>query len=137
MGTGVHSPRAKRPGREADHSPPDTAEVTNERNYIHFPLMPSWLVPRKTLCFYLLRKVQIIKTHALNFLIHCHYVQALSFVSDFRTPSFRRIQVPRGVTFDPGHVGTTIVQSTTNVDIVWTVYHLVIYTQSNKIHKVF
>jgi len=32
MGTGILSPRVKRPGRE-DYSPPSRAEVKNERDY--------------------------------------------------------------------------------------------------------
>jgi len=33
MGTGGCFPGVKRPGREADHSPPSIAEVTNAWNY--------------------------------------------------------------------------------------------------------
>jgi hypothetical protein len=39
MGTGRFSPGAKRPGREADHSPPASAEVKeNVDLYIHSPI---------------------------------------------------------------------------------------------------
>jgi len=34
---GVLSPRVKRPGREADHSPPSSAEVSNEWSYTSDP----------------------------------------------------------------------------------------------------
>jgi hypothetical protein len=33
MGTGVFSPGIKRPGHEADHSPPSSAEIKNEWSY--------------------------------------------------------------------------------------------------------
>jgi hypothetical protein len=35
--TGALSLRVKRPGREADHSPPSSAEVKKERSYISTP----------------------------------------------------------------------------------------------------
>jgi hypothetical protein len=38
------------PGRDADHSPPSTAEVENESElYLLYPLAPSWLVVRQLL----------------------------------------------------------------------------------------
>jgi hypothetical protein len=37
MGTGVLSLRVKRPGREADHSPPSSAEVKNVWGYTSTP----------------------------------------------------------------------------------------------------
>jgi hypothetical protein len=37
MGTGALSPGIKRPGREADHSPPSSAEVKNAWSYISTP----------------------------------------------------------------------------------------------------
>jgi hypothetical protein len=37
MGTGAPSPRVKRPGREADHSPPSSAEVKNAWSYTSIP----------------------------------------------------------------------------------------------------
>jgi hypothetical protein len=37
MGTGVPSLGAKRPGREADHSPPSSAEVKNAWKYTSIP----------------------------------------------------------------------------------------------------
>jgi hypothetical protein len=41
MGIGVLSLGTKRPGREADHSPPSSAEVTNAWSYISTPHMSS------------------------------------------------------------------------------------------------
>jgi hypothetical protein len=44
-GSGTHP--AKRPGREADHAPPSSAEVKNEWNYTSIPqyvFMPWYLV---------------------------------------------------------------------------------------------
>jgi hypothetical protein len=44
MGTGFFS-GVKRPGRGADHPPPPSAEVENEKNYTSTPpLGPSWSV---------------------------------------------------------------------------------------------
>jgi hypothetical protein len=37
MGTGVLSSVVKRPGREADHSPPSSSQVTNEWRYNYTP----------------------------------------------------------------------------------------------------
>jgi hypothetical protein len=37
MGTAAISPRVKRPGREADHSPPSSAEVKNAWSYTSTP----------------------------------------------------------------------------------------------------
>jgi hypothetical protein len=43
MGTGALSLGVKRPGREADHSPPSSAEVREWIElYIHSPNTPSW-----------------------------------------------------------------------------------------------
>jgi len=42
MCTGGSSPGVNRPGREADHSPPSSAEVKNEWIYIFTPNTPSW-----------------------------------------------------------------------------------------------
>jgi hypothetical protein len=40
---GALSLGVKRPGREADHSPPSSAEVKEwVELYLHFPNMPSW-----------------------------------------------------------------------------------------------
>jgi hypothetical protein len=46
MGTGGPFPGAKvRPGRDADHSPPSSAEVENEWEiYLISPQAPSWSV---------------------------------------------------------------------------------------------
>jgi hypothetical protein len=42
-GISVSDPRVKRPGREADHSPPSSAEVKEcVELYIHSPNTPSW-----------------------------------------------------------------------------------------------
>jgi hypothetical protein len=42
MGTGALSPEVKRPGREADHSPPASAEV-KKMWFLHpLPHTPSW-----------------------------------------------------------------------------------------------
>jgi hypothetical protein len=38
MGTGALSQRVKRPGREADHTPPTSAEVKNVDLYIRSPI---------------------------------------------------------------------------------------------------
>jgi hypothetical protein len=42
MGTGALSPGVKRPGREADHSPPSSADVKNGGAIPLLPHMPSW-----------------------------------------------------------------------------------------------
>jgi hypothetical protein len=42
--TGALSPRLKRPGREAKHSPPDMAEIKKMLIYISTPYTLSWLV---------------------------------------------------------------------------------------------
>jgi hypothetical protein len=43
MGTGGFSPEVKQMDREADHSPPTSAEVKkNVDLYIHSPHTPSW-----------------------------------------------------------------------------------------------
>jgi hypothetical protein len=39
---GALSPGVKRPGREADHSPPASAEVKKMWIYIYTPSTPSW-----------------------------------------------------------------------------------------------
>jgi hypothetical protein len=39
---GALSPRLKRPGREADHSPPSSAEVKNGGAIPPLPYMSSW-----------------------------------------------------------------------------------------------
>jgi hypothetical protein len=39
---GAISPEVKRPGREADHSPPSSAEFKNGRGILLFPNMFSW-----------------------------------------------------------------------------------------------
>jgi hypothetical protein len=46
MGTGGPFPGGKaRPGRDADHSPPSSAEVKNEKElYLLFPHVPPWRV---------------------------------------------------------------------------------------------
>jgi len=46
MGTGGPFPGGKaQPGRDADHSPPSSAEVVNEYElYLLFPQVPSWRV---------------------------------------------------------------------------------------------
>jgi hypothetical protein len=44
MGNGTLSLRVKRPGREADHSLPSSAEVKEcVQLYLHSPNTPSWL----------------------------------------------------------------------------------------------
>jgi hypothetical protein len=43
MGAGALSPGVKRPGHEADHSPPCSAEVKEcVELYLNFPNTPSW-----------------------------------------------------------------------------------------------
>jgi hypothetical protein len=42
MGTGGSLPRVKRPGGEADHSPPTTAKVKNTWSSTSTPLTSSW-----------------------------------------------------------------------------------------------
>jgi len=43
MVTGISFPGAKRPRRDADHSPPSSVVVTNERSYTSPPpIHPSW-----------------------------------------------------------------------------------------------
>jgi hypothetical protein len=45
MGTGGSFPGGKaRPGRDADHSPPSSAEVKNEELYLLSPHVPPWRV---------------------------------------------------------------------------------------------
>jgi len=45
MGTGGPFPGGKaRPGRDADHSPPSSAEVENEELYLLSPQAPPWRV---------------------------------------------------------------------------------------------
>jgi hypothetical protein len=45
MGTGGPFPGGKaRPGRDADHSPPSSAEVVNEELYLLSPQAPPWRV---------------------------------------------------------------------------------------------
>jgi hypothetical protein len=39
---GALSPEVKRPGREADHSPPSSAQVKNAWNYTSTPNTPLW-----------------------------------------------------------------------------------------------
>jgi hypothetical protein len=39
---GALSAKEKRPGHEADHSPPSIAEVENSWNYTTLPLTSSW-----------------------------------------------------------------------------------------------
>jgi hypothetical protein len=43
MGTGGSFPGVKRPDREADHSPPSSAEQVCVALYFHFPNTSSWL----------------------------------------------------------------------------------------------
>jgi hypothetical protein len=50
MGTGGSFPGVKRPGREADHSPPYSAEVKNTRSYTSTPqyaFMARWLIKHR------------------------------------------------------------------------------------------
>jgi hypothetical protein len=56
MGTGVLSPGGKaRPGRDADHSPPSSAEVKDELElYFLFPHVPPWRVAGQLYLFFLL-----------------------------------------------------------------------------------
>jgi hypothetical protein len=42
LGTGGSSPELQRPEREADHSPPTSAEVKNSWSYTSTSLNPSW-----------------------------------------------------------------------------------------------
>jgi hypothetical protein len=45
MGTGGPFPGGKvRPGRDADHSPPSSAEVKNEKELLFSPHVPPWRV---------------------------------------------------------------------------------------------
>jgi hypothetical protein len=45
MGTGGPLPGGKaRPGRDADHSPPSSAEAENEELYLLSPQAPPWRV---------------------------------------------------------------------------------------------
>jgi hypothetical protein len=47
MGTGCSFPGVKRTGREADHSPPSTAEVKEcVKLYLHSPIRLHGVVPR-------------------------------------------------------------------------------------------
>jgi hypothetical protein len=39
------SPEVRRPGRQADHSPPSSAEVKNDRALSPLPHTPSWFGP--------------------------------------------------------------------------------------------
>jgi hypothetical protein len=41
---GTVSSRLKRPAREADHSPPPSAEVKNDADILLLSLKPSWLI---------------------------------------------------------------------------------------------
>jgi hypothetical protein len=52
MGTGGPSPGGKtRPGRDADHSPPSSAEVKNEQELYLFNLQaPPWRVAGQLYC---------------------------------------------------------------------------------------
>jgi hypothetical protein len=47
MGTGDSFPEVKRPGREADHSPPISAEVKKMDLYIHSPFMAQSLIKHR------------------------------------------------------------------------------------------
>jgi len=42
MGTRGSFPGLKQPGRDADHSPPSSAEVEYVELYFHSPNTPSW-----------------------------------------------------------------------------------------------
>jgi hypothetical protein len=72
MGTGGSFPRGKaRPGRDADHSSPSSAEVNNEYElYILSPQVPPWRVAGQ-LYLYLTCKIQAFskKLHSQNILL--------------------------------------------------------------------
>jgi hypothetical protein len=54
MVTGISFPGAKRPRRDADHSPPSSAVVTNEWSYTSPPpIHPSWSDQEQFLRLYL------------------------------------------------------------------------------------
>jgi hypothetical protein len=62
MGTGGSFPGGKaRPGRDADHSPPSSAEVKNEKKlYLLSPNMPPWRVAGQLYFFFLLYTLEVI-----------------------------------------------------------------------------
>jgi hypothetical protein len=59
MGTGSSFPGGKaRPRRDADHSPPPSAEVKNEQElYLLFPQAPPWRVAGQLFFFYFLQSL--------------------------------------------------------------------------------
>jgi len=69
MGTGGPFPGGKaRPGRDADHSPPSSAEVVNEQElYILFSPAPPWRV-EGLLYFYVCSYMITHKLHFFNYL---------------------------------------------------------------------
>jgi hypothetical protein len=50
IGTGSKA----RPGRDTDHSPSSSAEITNKELYLLSLLVPAWLSGTALLCFYML-----------------------------------------------------------------------------------
>jgi len=68
MGTGVLTPGVKRPGREADHSPPSTAEVKPEWSYTSTPqyIFMSCCLIKQLSNGYVLKASYLIK-HGNNF----------------------------------------------------------------------
>jgi len=59
MGTGGPFPGGKaRPGRDADNSPPSSAEVVNEELYHRSPLTPPWRD-----CFNLHLSIRLYRLH--------------------------------------------------------------------------
>jgi hypothetical protein len=70
MGTRCSFPGVKRPGREADHSPPSSAEVKEWAElYLHFPNTPSW------------RGAQLKHRDNFTFMQYCIFID-ISFVSE-------------------------------------------------------
>jgi hypothetical protein len=66
---GILSLEVRRPGREADHSPPSSAEVKNAWNYTSTPPYPSM-----TWC-------SVKKKHRDNFIFYLHFMMTRSFLS--------------------------------------------------------
>jgi hypothetical protein len=73
----------KRPGREADHSPPSSAEVMNDGAILPLPHMPSW------------HSAQLIN-HMDNFTLPISYflIDYLNSRSAFETATFSRPKSP-------------------------------------------
>jgi len=84
MGTGGPLPGAKaRPGRDAHHSPPSSAEVKNEWElYFLSPQAPLWCVVGQLYLFYIVDKVE---TRALVRALVCVCVYVCMFAYSSRT----------------------------------------------------